>query len=251
MWEELDLSLWWPWYRRIRRAFGFRLRDDRYAAKVLGEIVGGRFVGMEEVQHAIRGKNVVVFGAGPSLERDVRELSRFRDDCIFIAADGASRALVREGIEPDFVVTDLDGIVGSVPCSNSIYIVHAHGDNVKLLSKFVPEIRAVHPTTQAEPLQNVFNYGGFTDGDRACFIADEMKARMIVLAGMDFGKEIGKYSGSKENTLTVKKMRYARRLLSFLSSISASELYNATSKGIEIHGFRRVGHEELEAIIRA
>lgn len=247
----MDLSLWWPWYRRIRRAFGFRLRDDRYAAKVLGEIVGNRFVKREEVRQLIRGRDVIVFGAGPSLERDVRELSRFRDECIFIAADGASRALLREGIEPDFVVTDLDGILGSTPCSNPIYIVHAHGDNVRLLNKFVPEIVAVHPTTQAEPLQNVFNYGGFTDGDRACFIADEMKARRIVLAGMDFGKEIGKYSGSNKKTLTVKKMRYARRLLSFLSSFSTSELYNATSGGIEIHGFKRVSHKELEAIIRA
>ena len=41
------------------------------------------------------------------------------------------------------------------------------------------------------PVKNVYNFGGFTDGDRSVFWAEEFGAKEIILIGMDFGIHIG------------------------------------------------------------
>lgn len=247
----MELSLWWPWYSRIRRAFRFSIKKDRESAKLIASIVGERLVGRKVIESLVRGKDVFVFGAGPSLEEDVKILSKFKEHAIFMAADGASHVLVANRLDAELVVTDLDGIRKSIPFKDAIYVVHAHGDNIELLREVVPKLKMVHPTTQAEPIEDVYNYGGFTDGDRACFLAEEMGARRIILAGMDLGKKIGKYSGGSNNRFTIKKLRYAKKLLSFLSTFSKSELLNATSGGEEIPGFRRIQLKELEILLKA
>ena len=43
------------------------------------------------------------------------------------------------------------------------------------------------------PTNNVYNFGGFTDGDRSVFLAEELGASQIILVGMDLGNKIGKY----------------------------------------------------------
>ena len=40
-------------------------------------------------------------------------------------------------------------------------------------------------TTQAVPLPHVYNFGGFTDGDRAVFAADDLGAASIRIIGFD------------------------------------------------------------------
>jgi uncharacterized Rossmann fold enzyme len=76
----------------------------------------------------------------------------------------------------------------------AIMVVHAHGDNIDMIKKMVPKFRKVVGTTQVMPLANVHNFGGFTDGDRAVFLAEEFGAKKVVLVGMDLGDSIGKYS---------------------------------------------------------
>ena len=44
------------------------------------------------------------------------------------------------------------------------------------------------------PMKNVFLWGGFTDGDRACYVVTAYSPREIILAGMDFGDVVGKWS---------------------------------------------------------
>jgi hypothetical protein len=65
-------------------------------------------------------------------------------------------------------------------------VVHAHGDNMEALRKFVPKLRNVIGTTQTKPFGKLFNFGGFTDGDRCVFLAKELGATSITLLGFDF-----------------------------------------------------------------
>jgi uncharacterized Rossmann fold enzyme len=68
----------------------------------------------------------------------------------------------------------------------TIIVIHAHGDNRHLIQYWVPRlIGQVVGTTQSTPIQNVYNFGGFSDGDRAVFAADELGASHITLVGFD------------------------------------------------------------------
>lgn len=51
-----------------------------------------------------RGLPALVVGAGPSLDRNLADISRYRDRVVILAADTALRPLLAAGIEPDVVV---------------------------------------------------------------------------------------------------------------------------------------------------
>ncbi len=111
-----------------------------------------------------------------------------------IVADSATHVLIENHIKPDIVVTDLDGdalFLRKAERAGAIMVVHSHGDNVEELKKLVPTFRRVIGSTQVMPVENVYNFGGFTDGDRCVFLADEFGAKEIVLVGMEFGDRIG------------------------------------------------------------
>jgi hypothetical protein len=90
------------------------------------------------------------------------------------------------------------------------------------------------------PVDNVYNFGGFTDGDRSAFMADEMGARTIVLVGMDLTEPITKYSAGEtvDEDLKGKKLKKAKQLLEMLSKKSKCSLYNKSRKSIK--GFSRL-----------
>jgi uncharacterized Rossmann fold enzyme len=84
------------------------------------------------------------------------------------------------------------------------------------------------------PVKNVYNFGGFTDGDRSVFLAEEFGAKEIVLLGMDFGAHIGKYSKEavKNVELKKKKLRAGKRLLEMLAKQSRSRLFDTSKRPI-------------------
>ncbi|MDK2854483.1 MAG: 2-amino-4-hydroxy-6-hydroxymethyldihydropteridine diphosphokinase [Thermococcaceae archaeon] len=166
------------------------------------------------------GRNV--FGAGPGLENI---LGKEKFGGTLIAADGATSALLEQDIVPDVIVTDLDGRFEDIKRANELgaYVaVHAHGDNMDKLRAHVPALKNVLGTCQTEPLDIVHNFGGFTDGDRAVFLAEELGAREIILVGFDFGEIVGKWSKPylKEHTpiweTKKKKFEIAQMLLDWL-----------------------------------
>ncbi len=158
--------------------------EDYKSASLLNVILKDNPVDLLEV---IRGKRVAVVGAGPSLE-DVKGL---KEDVV-ISADGATNYLVKMGIIPQIVVTDLDGI--NVFPKESVYVVLAHGDNSHLFWK-VYNMEKVVGTCQVRPFGRLNLFGGFTDGDRAVVLAKRFGAREIVLYGMDLESNfIGKFS---------------------------------------------------------
>ncbi len=110
-------------------------------------------------------------------------------DYVIITADGATAVLFDRGVVPDIIVTDLDGNVEKEIAANkkgAIVVVHAHGDNIDKVKKYVPRLSSVIGSTQATPLDNIYNFGGFTDGDRCVYLAKEFGAASITLVGFDF-----------------------------------------------------------------
>ena len=83
-----------------------------------------------------------------------KNFSPLQEDKIFIAADGATSVLLKAGVVPEIIVTDLDGCMDDILRANqmgSIVVVHAHGDNQDLLREYVPQLRNVIGTTQTRP----------------------------------------------------------------------------------------------------
>jgi hypothetical protein len=155
----------------------------------------------------VRGQRVVVFGNAPTLDRELDDLQL--TDAVFLAADGATAVLLRRGILPDIIVTDLDGSFPDILKANregSIAVVHAHGDNLDALSRYVPQLDGVIGTAQCRPPEGLYNFGGFTDGDRCVFLAKELGAASIKLVGFDY----------EDDSVTPRKRRklaWAKRLI--------------------------------------
>ena len=116
--------------------------------------------------------------------------------------------MIEEKISPDIVVSDLDSnpvFLKKAENLGAIIIVHAHGDNIDNMKNFVPRFKRVLGSTQVMPLSKVYNFGGFTDGDRCVFLADEMNAKSITLVGMDFEDDVRPSDFKESNTKLKKK----------------------------------------------
>ena len=87
-----------------------------------------------------------------------------------------------------------------------------------------------------------------TDGDRGVFLASYFDAKKIILFGMDFGTRIGKFSNTKKSDrkIKLKKLKIAKDLLIWLSSITKSELFTTS---MPIKGFKKIPYKDLDIII--
>ena len=173
---------WEPYYLRILAHFSFDRARDEEAAVLLSSLLTRDDLPL--LAETIRGKPATVCGNGPNL---IEELDRIRGTVI--AADGAANRLYARGIRPDAIVTDLDGATDAFPEMNregTVIVVHAHGDNMDLLRRWVPCFPGpLVGTTQSRPFGGIHNFGGFSDGDRAVFLADALGASEVRLAGFD------------------------------------------------------------------
>jgi len=242
------ISGWNKRYSEILHEFRYNEKEDTESAIILDSILR-KTVPIKKINAQIKGKIVFVVGAGPSLSLAIPTLKKFKKS-IKIVADSAVKPLVENGIMPDIVVTDLDGDEDSlikVGKTNSIFVIHAHGDNISKLY-LVENFKNCIGTTQSKPFKNIQNFGGFTDGDRAVFLASYFGAKKIILFGMDFGKRIGKYSQTKisERKTKLKKLRKSKVLLEWLSKKSRSQLFTTSSP---IIGFEKISYRELDIII--
>jgi hypothetical protein len=229
---------WFPYYQGIRAEFGYNSEQDQDAARILSGMIKKKALDPKLIQKKIKGKNVIVVGAGPSLE-DEKVLKYIKKNKKFvkIAADGSVQFLIENKIKPDIVMTDLDGdaaFLKKAEKSGAIMVVHAHSDNTVMLKKLVPKFKKLVGSTQVMPVENVHNFGGFTDGDRGVFLAEEFGAKKIVLVGMDFGNNIGKYSKKKVKDVELKKRKMVagKRLLEMLAKQSRSQLADTAKKPV-------------------
>jgi uncharacterized Rossmann fold enzyme len=217
----MEFEKWEPIYNQIITDFGYSRQEDERAAKILFELIENKdIVSFEILNEIIKSKDAFIFGAGPSLEKET-QIDNFRTEFngTLITADGATSALIEKDIIPDIVVTDLDGKIEDQVRANdegAVVIIHAHGDNINKINKWVPKFRnKVLGTTQAEPFGTIQNFGGFTDGDRAVFLAAHFKARKIHLVAFNF-EEPGDYSYQYDLKTKIKKLTWANGLIGLI-----------------------------------
>jgi hypothetical protein len=211
--------MWLAIYDIIREDFGFSADEDASASTLLEVIAANNCCDIKTISNLISGKVVAVVGAGPNCFK-VRDV---KADAI-IAADGAMRCCLDQGVKPDIVVTDLDGLTEKeLIFDDVIYVVHAHGDNIHHLVRKAPLIKGcILPTSQAKFSSRSYILGGFTDGDRAAFLAIYFKASEILLVGFDLREHVGPYSKPWMNEpvpatgIKRKKLKWAIRLLDYL-----------------------------------
>ena len=246
----METVYWLPYYQEISRDLGIDIGSDILAANMLSDLIkeNKRIHQKNEVvlelDRTIEGRNVFVLGAGPDLEMELDILIEDRRSSgswkggstgsdTLIAADGATSVLMGRSLFPHVIVTDLDGgIEDQIHCLSrgSIMIVHSHGDNIRTLQKVLPRLYgSILGTTQADPKEagGLENYGGFTDGDRAAFLAQHFGARSITLLGFNFN-EVGPKIGEggirmesldpEENEFKFKKLAWASILLGLISN---------------------------------
>ena len=242
------ISGWKKRYFSILKELNYSEKKDKESAIILDSILE-KNNSTEKIRKLIQGKTVFVIGSGPSLSIAIPKLKKLKKS-IKIAADSSLKPLIDNGIIPDIIVTDLDGnenAIKKMSKTKSIFVIHAHGDNIEKL-QMVKKIKNSIGTTQTNPFNKIQNFGGFTDGDRGVFLANHFDAKKIILFGMDFGNQIGKFSNTNrsDREMKLKKLKIGKDLLIWLSTITKSELFT-TSKPIE--GFKKISYRELDIII--
>ena len=244
----MDINEWEEWYEEILDTFGFLREDDEKTADLLNKILAKHgFLTIDEFFDEIMLKKgftekFIVFGAGPSLKEHIAFLKENYDlsKYMLVSADGATTALLEEDVVPDIVATDLDGKMSDLLTANSLgsyFVIHAHGNNEELIDLWTTSFDKILGTTQSVPIGNLYNFGGFTDGDRAMFFAVELGAREMILAGMDFGTVVTKYSRPNiegetgpADEIKTKKLIFAERLLNWIRENENVEVINLIDK---------------------
>jgi uncharacterized Rossmann fold enzyme len=207
----MEFHVWEPVYERILADFGFDRTGDKRARDRLAAAADPFDL---DSLPAFEGATVAVAGAGPNLDEETRAASAA--DRV-VAASSAARTLREAGVPVDLAVTDLDGTPEHLADASHRGLpvaVHAHGDNADALERWLPEFAddRVLPTTQAAPVDHVRNFGGFTDGDRAAFLADALGAGELRFVGWQF-------DDPDVDELKAKKLRWAERLLYWLETL--------------------------------
>ncbi|MEM0249839.1 MAG: 6-hydroxymethylpterin diphosphokinase MptE-like protein [Desulfurococcaceae archaeon] len=222
----IDRNEWVKIYRYISsRLPGLNFEKDQEAADLLSSILLKTSKGMEAeyLFEKIAGREVtVVVGCGKNayLELEYVKAHYHRRELLLVAADGAAGILLDAGLVPDVVATDLDAELRSLVESSSkgsILVVHAHGDNIDRLDYITAFKGPLIGSTQVEPRPLVYNFGGFTDGDRALFLLYCAGYRRAILVGFNFEKPHscpGKVAGNP--AIKSVKLGIARMLISLL-----------------------------------
>ena len=238
------------WYFKIITDFKFNIQEDRDARDFLSHILTqGSFIwNLEEIlksfKESIQSKSyILVYGCGTSLEITMEKFEGhiFFNKSVNLAADGAAVFLKEKQIPVDGIFTDLDGITINEFNYPEFIIVHAHGDNIKKLKFFREKMinfKKIIGTTQAEPIKDILNPGGFTDGDRILFFIKSflLPHHKIFLIGMDFNNIIGRYSKPDLTThqvaspVKLKKLGYAIKLVEWFKTQVVNEIYFVNSK---------------------
>ena len=241
------ISGWNKKYNEILKEFGYSKKDDIESAKILNSKITKK-IPKKTLTKLIQNNDVFIIGAGPSLLKSIKTLKKFSNG-VKIVADGAIQAFLENDLKADILVSDLDGDLKSIKKigkTNTLIFVHAHGDNIEKLD-LVSGFKNWAGTTQTKEFGKLYNFGGFTDGDRCVFLANYFNAKNIILVGMDFGNTIGKYSKNISNkTLKRKKLRFGKELLEWISLKSKSNLYTTSRP---INGFKKISLSDLEQIL--
>lgn len=223
----------------VRAAFGWAIAPDRESAEQMVDLVNdhgerinlwtsnGRQESLQALRKRLAGaEEIVILGAAVTA---AEVLNLPKTPHLIIAADGAVGAL-DDDAHLACVVSDFDGGIHLDAAAEIgvLIVAHAHGDNVErwrsslehwATSPSPPPLILSHQTPDA--LDGAYNFGGFTDGDRAvCFaLALGISKEKIRLVGFSLD-EVGRWSGS---TIPEQKLRKLAWMNSILSSIGMND----------------------------
>ncbi|HTP55028.1 MAG TPA: 6-hydroxymethylpterin diphosphokinase MptE-like protein [Thermoplasmata archaeon] len=221
----MDYDVWAPRYARIRAEFGFPFEREVAAADALERLLRpeDRRDPLARLAPRIRGRDAIVVGDAPGAgPPPLWRLPPSPPRPALLAADGATAPCLAAGLVPSVIVTDLDGPVPSEVSASgrgSLVLVHAHGDNVPALERWVPEFPGELAGSWAGPPRpGLIDVGGFTDGDRAAYLAEALGARRILLWAFDF--ERVDVPDPSARAVKLAKLRWARELLGDLARSS-------------------------------
>ncbi|MEF8907641.1 MAG: 6-hydroxymethylpterin diphosphokinase MptE-like protein [Haloarculaceae archaeon] len=206
----MNFETWEPVYEAILASFGFDRAADERARDRFAEIVGDRDPADLDGL-AVEDSSVAIAGGAATLSDELDTVENA--DTVFAAGASVSR-LQEASLDVDCVVTDLDSApeqAVALAREGTPVVAHAHGDNIPGVEEYGPRLAegALVPTTQAAPAGPVRNFGGFTDGDRAAFLADYLGAADFVFPGWDF-------EDASVDPMKARKLGWAERLLYWL-----------------------------------
>ena len=208
----MEFSEWEPVYEGILQDMGYDRSEDEACVRVLKAVTMNSDLITDDEAAEFFQTTATVFGDAPCLESDI---AGHPPEGTLIASGSSVRRLASLGIRPDVVVTDLDGDIGpqlDASAAGALTFIHAHGDNADLVRTYAGLFRGpVVMTTQSRPENTVFNFGGFTDGDRAVCIAQSFGVGKVVLEGFDFDDPNPK-PGS-DPAVKLRKLSWARRII--------------------------------------
>jgi uncharacterized Rossmann fold enzyme len=232
----VEYSEWLPQYRRIQSDFEFQFdREEACAEALLRHLPRPALEDpLGRLGRRLRGRDVVVVGQAPGWgPPPVWRLTAHGPKPVLIAADGATTVCLDAGLTPDLITTDLDGPVASETSANAkgaFVVVHAHGDNREAVERWVPDFSGELAGSWAGPPRSgLLDVGGFTDGDRAAFLADHLEARSILLWGFDFDRVAETDPLARDRKRA--KLRWAKRLLGWLAQRHPGRLHLWSADG--------------------
>ncbi len=134
--------------------------------------------------------------------------SKLADGTVVVAVEGyTARKLERRGVSVDVVVGDMDFQPEGFRLARHA-VVHMHGDNYWK----IPRGEWIY-TVQTWPVGCSYNISGFTDGDRALYLAHYMGSREVIVSGF-YPHVVLK----RDDEIKRKKLKVASHLLERLKS---------------------------------
>ena len=208
----MRFSDWEPIYIKILEDFGFDRSEDEMNVRILKMVtVNSDLIDDDEFGECF-GDEVTVFGNAPCLKSDI-DSKGFAGT--LVASGSSVGRLLDRGIRPDVVVTDLDGDIDSqieASAKGAVTAIHAHGDNGDLIRMYAGSFKGrILLTTQSTPENTVYDFGGFTDGDRAVCMAVHFGAGRIHLRGFDYDDPMPK--DGNDPSMKKRKLAWAERII--------------------------------------
>ena len=220
----------------VRDYFGWAYEDDLTCALEMSEIFSSkmpsgvekwanenRSVSLQNLERNLNSAEKVIIVGAAIEDSEIEGLKKL--DCVIIAADGSVGA-VKNLNSLTCVVTDFDGNphLDQVAENGVTFIAHVHGDNrekwKQSLTKWEflpnpPEIILSHQVK--EEILGMYNFGGFTDGDRAVCLALYLGVPIHKITLIGFStKQVGKWSGETNKERKLLKLNWMFRILSLV-----------------------------------
>ncbi len=222
------------------------ISNEQKLAKNFQDLLDSKFGGD-------RPRAVAIVGPGPSALRYAHSIKHSimdkaneyeYEDLLVIIADSGLRNARMLGLEPDVIVTDLDGVgiteLASMLKKGTYVALHVHGDNIDTVRSFLSltggDGKIVLTSQLREAGRFAISLRGFTDGDRAIGIGCLLSRERLFLIGMDFDIQ------PVPNKIGFPSDVFSRAKLSIAKRFAKEYVCTCEGKGISVSNFSYFGY---------